>query len=613
MRSFFKIFDSIETKLERYCKGDDDDKSDINDDVKKLTKLLKTNKNLNVNNISFDGWSPLHLACASGRLEIVECLFKYGKADANIKSIHELMTPLHVSCWNGHIDVIKFLIEQEEARIIDTSEFGYTSLHYASKNGQELICRYLCDKGIDVNIINDEDQTALLLAAKHGHDNIVKYLISLPHININKPDLQYCSPLHHACWEGHMTIMKLLIDANAAVTLKDVYDRTALDVCKTPEMKIIMKTYMDSVISNASSKTSNLKVIEYVAATDENLIEQCWDLCMSDDNTKEHSEMQSYDDNEEFQTFLQLLSIHPHLKIAYLINKNSKTLLMEAAQNGKITICKLLLSEGADPMIADVNGFTALHFASLNGHANIVKLLLGKCKMNPDACNKLNRTALHCAAQNGYVEVIQVILDYDGNINAKDKNGFNVFHFACFHNHVELVKYLINETSIDTNEMTNSRDTGFELTSSKDIQGNNNYSFYYYLIITWFLDILNPQPIGVQPINESKMKISTATPPKLSTAASIKAKKAALLLSSSVSSSSPLVPSSKKATIASAVTNSSIPNSTKTQGVNLAHTVQGFKKQPSGLLRQSSSAPSGSNPSSTFREKLKKLRNQQKS
>ena len=152
---------------------------------------------------------------------------------------------------------------------------------------------------------------------------------------------------------------------------------------------------------------------------------------------------------------------------------------MEAAQNGKITICKLLLSEGADPMIADANGFTALHFASLNGHANIVKLLLGKCKMSPEVCNKLNRTPIHCAAQNGYIEVIKVILEYDGNIYAKDKNGYNVFHFACFHNHVELVMYLLNETSIDINETTNSMEIGFDLTSSKEIQGKKYYKFYF--------------------------------------------------------------------------------------------------------------------------------------
>ena len=489
------LFESVESKLEKYCKGRNNDsennEDNINNDVKKLRKLLMNNsKNINVNNITYDGWSPLHLACASGRLHIVECLFHDGKADANIKSIHELMTPLHVSCWNGHIHIVKYLIEKEEARIVDTSEFGYTSLHYAAKNGQEIICKYLCHKGIDINAVNDEDQSALLLAAKHGHIEVVKHLISIPHIQINRPDLQFCTPIHHACWEGHINIMKVLLDANAAVTLKDIYDRTPSDVCKTPDMKIIMKSYIDSAISNAQTKITESGVIEYVAATEDYLLEQCWDLCTINENINENNKI-LYDDNEEFQTFLQLLSVHPHLKIGYLKYKNSKTLLMEAAQNGKITVCKLLLTEGADPMNADINGFTALHFASTNGHLKIVKLFLSKCNMNPEVCNKMNRTALHCAAQNGHIEIIKLMIDYGVNIRAKDKNGYNALHFASFHNHAELIDYLIFNTDLEVHETTNSLETALDLTSSKLIQGDfhiitiiissltHKISFYY--------------------------------------------------------------------------------------------------------------------------------------
>lgn len=485
MKTIFNLFDSIESKIEKYCKGRNNavDNTDINiiNDTNKLRKILHNNKNINVNNITFDGWSPLHLACASGRLHIVECLFHDGKADPNVKSIHELMTPLHVCCWNGHINVVKYLIENEEARIVDTSEFGYTSLHYASKNGKELVCKYLCQKGIDVNAINDEDQTALLLAAKHGHIDIVKYLISIPHIQINRPDLQYCTALHHACWEGNVSIMKLLMQSNAALTLRDVYDRTPLDVCKTPEMKHIMKNYIESAISKAEINSTTSEVIEFVAATEDHVIEQCWDLCtIHEQSTENCNKIKTYDDKEDFQTMLQLLSVHPHLKIGYLKYKNSKTLLMEAAQNGKITVCQLLLTEGAEPMNIDVNGFTALHLASLNGHENIVKLFLTKCKMSPDVCNKMNRTPIHCAAQNGHINVIKVILDYNGNIHAKDKNGYNVLHFACFHNHDELVDYLLSNSDINVNCATNSMETALDLTSSKQIQG------------IYFINLFNP-------------------------------------------------------------------------------------------------------------------------
>jgi len=472
MKTIFRLFESNESKLERYCKGKKNKNNNKNNncgkDVKKLQKLLKGNE-ININEITFDGWSPLHLACATGRLEIVECLLNDGKADANIKSIHELMTPLHVSSWNGHLNIVKHLIDKSEARVVDASEFGYTALHYACKNGQLEVCKYICKKGIDVNIINDEDQTALLLAAKHGKIDVVSFLLTIPHIQINKIDLQHCTPLHHACWEGYNDIVILLLQSNAALTIKDVYGRSPLDVCKTPESKNIIKTYLDDAMAIAESKSTKPESIEHVAATEDHIIEQCWELC--EINDQQNDPNKPYDDIEEFQMFLQLISVHPHLKVGYLKYKNSKTLLMEAAQNGKATVCKLLLSEGADPMDADINGFTALHLSCLNGQLSIVKLLLKKCQINPDVCNKLNRTPLHCAAQNGHLDIIKLLLDYDANINSKDKNGYNILHFACFHNHEALVEYLLQSTTIDINDTTSSMEMAIDLTSSKQIIG----------------------------------------------------------------------------------------------------------------------------------------------
>lgn len=552
MKKIFRMFESNESKLERYCKGKKNNtikNNNCSKDVKRIQNLLKKNE-IDINEITFDGWSPLHLACAAGRLEIVQCLLNDGKADANIKSVHELMTPLHVSSWNGHLSVVKYLIDKSEARVIDASEFGYTALHYSCKNGQVEVCKYICKKGIDVNVINDEDQTGLLLAAKYGKLDIVSFLLTIPHIQINRVDLQHCTPLHHACWEGHTDIVMCLLKAHAALTIKDVYGRSPLDVCKTPELKNIIKTYLDDAMAIAESKTTKPESIEYIAATEDHIIEECWELCKL--NNEQNDLSKPYDDSEEFQMFLQLISVHPHLKVGYLKYKNSRTLLMEAAQNGKVTVCKLLLSEGANPMDADVNGFTALHLAVLTGQLAIVTLLLKKCEVNTEVCNKLNRTPLHCAAQSGHLDIVKELLEYGANINSKDKNGYNILHFACFHNHHALVEYLIQNTSINMNDTTNSMEMAIDLTSSKEIIG-----------------LLKP----LQKIKLNVTESSTDHPIKLDLAKKEVSDKTPVFNKNMIRSGTLSTGNPTRATVSPSLATGTL---SKNQGVNLANTVQGL-------------------------------------
>ena len=68
----------------------------------------------------------------------------------------------------------------------------------------------------------------------------------------------------------------------------------------------------------------------------------------------------------------------------------------------------------------------------------------------------------------------------------------------------------------------------------------------------------------------------------------------------------------KRASLSSSSASTPALNSSKTVGINLANTIQGQRKQPlTGLVKRPSIITAGSNPPSTFREKLKQLRNQQ--
>lgn len=91
-----------------------------NGDLKKLKILLEQNPLL-VNCTDRDGYTPLHRACYSNHIEVVDLLLSYG-ADVSSKTLM-LWQPLHSCCQWNHRDCAVRLI-QHGADVNALSEGG---------------------------------------------------------------------------------------------------------------------------------------------------------------------------------------------------------------------------------------------------------------------------------------------------------------------------------------------------------------------------------------------------------------------------------------------------------------------------------------------------------
>ena len=112
---------------------------------------------------------------------------------------------------------------------------------------------------------------------------------------------------------------------------------------------------------------------------------------------------------------------------------------------------KSLINAQADLNQRDDDGFTALIYATVAGHSEIVKLLLEKGAYTYQA-GKYGRTSLHRAVNEGHLEIVKLLLEKGADPNQADKIlGWTPLDRAVNEGHLEIVKLLL-EKGADPNQ-----------------------------------------------------------------------------------------------------------------------------------------------------------------
>ncbi|KAM0704420.1 hypothetical protein Q7P35_008654 [Cladosporium inversicolor] len=271
---------------------------------------------------------------------------------------------------------------------------GCTPLHYAASQGFDKIVVLLIHYGADPGISDNYKQTVPTVTAEAGHENVMRTLLD------NRLDPNECvlgeTLLHCAAKEGHVGMVRLLLDRGAHIDNKTTSNGTALHV---------------AIIHQ------RVEVVEFLLRSG------------ADPNVTD----------SEGRTALHLV-----------LGRSGDLSQLKC-------LVKLLLEKGASVEAEDNRGHTALHACALctiNGDSGAVATLLLQHEADADVKLNSGGTVLHVAVENANFAVVQALLQHKADVRTKEGLGGNSLHVSSDDHH-GLVK--LSVTSGASVELINAR------------------------------------------------------------------------------------------------------------------------------------------------------------
>eukprot|EP01059_Diplonema_ambulator_P008878 TRINITY_DN18653_c0_g1_i1.p1 TRINITY_DN18653_c0_g1~~TRINITY_DN18653_c0_g1_i1.p1 ORF type:complete len:522 (+),score=125.67 TRINITY_DN18653_c0_g1_i1:49-1614(+) len=158
------------------------------------------------------GWTPLHVAAASGHLDMFNMLVSHGSN--HLVSDTSGRTPLYVAAASGNVDVMKRACELG-ADPNAVNRYGVTPLYDAVAGGRLPVVEALLGLGVSPNACCAVESTPLHVAADRGHVELIPLLIS--HGADPNMEVRGATPLRVAVERGNLSAVVSLIEAGAEV------------------------------------------------------------------------------------------------------------------------------------------------------------------------------------------------------------------------------------------------------------------------------------------------------------------------------------------------------------------------------------------------------------
>lgn len=369
-----------------------------------------------------DGMTALHWAAQHAEVEAVTTLLSAG---ANVKAVNRYgVTPLALACTRGNTEIVAALLAAG-ADANTSLPGGETALMTACRTGRVGPVKTLLAKGADANAREQKGQTALMWAAADGNVEVVDVLLGAG-ADFRTALPSGFTPFFFAIREGRKEVVFRLLSAGIDVNepMRPAPGRTGRSKTTNALNLAVENGHFELAVAllNAGADP-NAKPSGYAALHAINWVRR--PLGGDTDPPPQGS-----GNLDSLEMVRQLAAHGADLNIRLekgsagkaAFNSNGATPYLLAARNSDLPLLKLLLSLGADPTLANVDGLTPLLAAAGVGALNSGDELPG--------------------TEEEAVAAVQMQLELGADINTVDKNKETAIHGAVYQEWPKVVQYL---------------------------------------------------------------------------------------------------------------------------------------------------------------------------
>ena len=414
-----------------------------------------------------------------GQLQVGQLLYYHDITELNTNQ------ELIVAAVIGNLTKINMLLENEDLDINSADGGGRTTLHWASKNGYSDIVKILLGiPQIDVNKGRTSDAgTALMLASLNGHSEVVTQLLNFTELEINQVDSHGRSSLFKASQNGHSNVTKLLlgylkIDINLAEPQEG---QTPLFVASKYGYFDIVTYLLGHPNINVNKATINRETPLMAASMggDSRIVVSLLRYPTINVNFAAfggktaifYTFYESHETENRQREILELILRCPSIDMTLMDEKGNSALGLarklkrndiEEAFNSQFT----LRQKGHTCCSNEVND--GLQISAGEGDITMVKAFLLCHQVDLNQGYKYGQTPLYMAAMNNHGEVVEALLsDYRTDVNAAVNND-NALFVSSEKGYLKIVRLLLAHPDIDVNKInTRSRKTALIIASEQ--------------------------------------------------------------------------------------------------------------------------------------------------
>lgn len=269
--------------------------------------------------------------------------------------------------------------------------------------------------------------TLLHYAARHGHLDVVEYLLKRAGMDVEVYNNDYKRPLHEAASMSHLACVSYLLREGAKVDSLKKADWTPLMMACTRRNLNVIQELLCHGANPALRNKDGWNSFHIACREGDPLVIQHL-LLVAPDVWRTESKTR--------RTPLHTAAMHGCDEVVGVLLERcgytpdstdscGVTPFMDAVRNGHISVARLLLEKHqASPTAADILGAQPVHQVAVTGHDKALSFLVQDLNVDVNQrATGIKLTALHYAAKEGHTSTIKTLLELGADLHARDKNG----------------------------------------------------------------------------------------------------------------------------------------------------------------------------------------------